>query len=93
MDLLDTEIQNVIKGIPSVISVAKQDIFKSRTDANWALIGSAIGIATGYLIQVKRIKYSILLQYYLMCFGKLIEKGFLQSGDKLEILKTSELTV
>ena len=56
MDLLDTEIQNVIKGIPSVISVAKQDIFKSRTDANWALIGSAIGIATGYLIQVKRIK-------------------------------------
>ena len=56
MDLLDTEIQNVIKGIPSVISVAKKDIFKSRTDANWALIGSAIGIATGYLIQVKRIK-------------------------------------
>ena len=53
MDILDIEIENLINEIPSVINVAKENIYETRKRANYALIGSAIGIATGYLMQVR----------------------------------------
>ena len=52
MDQLDIEIENLIIEIPTVINVAKENIYEARKKENYALIGSAIGIATGYLMQV-----------------------------------------
>ena len=52
MDQLDFEIENLIIEIPTVINEAKENIYEARKKENYALIGSAIGIATGYLMQV-----------------------------------------
>ena len=52
MDQLDFEIENLIIEIPTVINEAKENIYEARKRENYALIGSAIGIATGYLMQV-----------------------------------------
>ena len=53
MDQLDFEIENLTIEIPTVINEAKENIYEARKKENYALIGSAIGIATGYLMQVR----------------------------------------